>query len=121
MKTVTKFNTSFSKKAVASKLGTHKKSAMSTTMKMSILTQQCFKRFHNTSEGIPHGWKVEMLNEYMKEMQNSGYNQHERKNILIAGFKTFVNLKTHLKNMPMTCKIQKEHFPILEKLSQLFF
>ena len=70
-----------------------KTSAMSMKAKLNILTQQCFKRFHNTCEDIPHGWKVEMLEEFMAELYNSGYNEKERYNVLIGGYKTFLNLK----------------------------
>ena len=65
----------FYKKSMASKLVTMKTSAMSMKAKMNILTQQCFKRFHNTCDDIPHGWKVKILEDFMVELFNSGYNE----------------------------------------------
>ena len=66
---------------------------MSMKSKINILTQQCFKRFHNTSESIPSELKVKILEEFMLEMYLSGYSENERYNILTAGWKTYQNLK----------------------------
>ena len=51
---------------------------------MKILTQQCFKWFHNTSETIPDELKTDILEDFMLEMYLSGFNEDERFNILKA-------------------------------------
>ena len=78
---------------MANKLITIKSSAISMKSKMNILTQQCFKRFHNTSESIPQEWIIRILEEYMLEMYLSGYSEQERYNVLNSGWKTYKNLK----------------------------
>ena len=67
---------------------THKTSAMSSNVKYATLTQQCFKRIHNTCEGTPFDEKVELLNEFMQELYTSGYNEKERFEILQGGKST---------------------------------
>ena len=91
--TLRKIEHIFYKKDIANKLLTMKNSAMSVNSKINILTQQCFKRFHNTSESIPDKLKVEILEDFMLEMYLSGYSENERFKILMAGWKTYQNLK----------------------------
>ena len=91
--TLRKIEHMFYKKEIANKLITMKNSAMSMNSKISILTQQCFKRFHNTSESISNELKIEILEDFMLEMYLSGYSENERYKILMAGWKTYQNLK----------------------------
>ena len=68
-------------------------SAMPMKMKMTVLTQEVFRRLHNTKEDVPEETKVDILNRFMENLQLSGYNEKERYTILQGGFKTFNNLK----------------------------
>ena len=72
---------------------THKESALSNQTKFTILTQECFRRIHNTSENVDINTKVSILNEYMKDLKISGYDEKDRLNILVGGVKTYSKLK----------------------------
>ena len=78
---------------MASNLVTHKESAQSMQNKFTILTQECFRRLHNTSDFLDLATKVTILDEYMYDLKKSGYNEKDRKVILLGGVKTFSNLK----------------------------
>ena len=71
-----------------------KSSAMDQSQKMKTLSQECFRRLHNTSDNVPESVKISILNEFMIDLKNSGYNENERVKILNAGIQTFRNLKT---------------------------
>ena len=66
--------------------------------RMQILTQECFRRLHNTSDDTPDEIRNEILNNFMKDLKQSGYNENDRLNVLKGGFKTFENLKTKERN-----------------------
>ena len=83
----------FYRKPMASCLLTHKESALSNKAKFTILTQECFRRVHNTSDHVDVNTKVKILNEYMRNLKASGYNEKERENILLGGIMTFSKLK----------------------------
>ena len=68
----------FYKKTVANRLGTLKTSPYSIKNKMTILTQECFRRLHNTSEHADQKVKETILNEFMIDLKLSGYNEKER-------------------------------------------
>ena len=72
---------------------TLKSAAMTMNQKMNIVTQQCFTRLHNTSEDADEEIKVKVLNEFMNDLQLSGYNEQDRLTILEGGVNTFRNLK----------------------------
>ena len=83
----------FYKKPMASKHVTHKESAMSVNQKFSILTQQCFTRIHNTSEFINSDIKIAILDDFMKELKISGYNEDDRLKVLQSAINTHNKLK----------------------------
>ena len=83
----------FYKKPMANRLGTLKSSAYSVKNKMTILTQECFRRLHNTSESVGDKIKQDILNEYMIDLKLSGYNEKERENVLKGGINTYMKLK----------------------------
>ena len=68
-------------------------SAMPMKMKMTILTQEVFRRLHNTKDEVPENTKLNILNRFMENLKVSGYNEKERFTILKGGFKTYENLK----------------------------
>ena len=83
----------FYKKPMANRLTTLKSSAYSMKNKMTILTQECFRRLHNTSEFVSNETKANILNEFMIDLKLSGYNEQDRKNILRGGINTYSKLK----------------------------
>ena len=83
----------FYKKPTANKFVTHRNSALSMKNKVTILSQECFRRMHNTSESVNIVTKAEILSDFMADLKLSGYNEKERYNILIAGLNTYSNLK----------------------------
>ena len=78
---------------MATNLLTHKESALSKQSKFTIVTQECFGRLYNTSEFVSETKKVTILNEFMRDLQQSGYNENDRKNILQGGVSTYSKLK----------------------------
>ena len=88
-----KIEYSYYKKPVASRMVTMKTSAMSKNVKFATLTQDCFKRFHNTCENTPFDEKVEILNEFMLDLCASGYNEKDRLAILNGGYNTHDKLR----------------------------
>ena len=83
----------FYKKPIQNRLAVMKKSAMPMNKKIQVLTQKCLRRLHNTYDDIPEDKKKETLEQFMKDLRLSGYNELERLNILQGGFKTYENLK----------------------------
>ena len=83
-----KIEYSFYKKPMAAKVVIMKNSAMSSNVKYATLTQQCFKRIHNTCESTPFEIKVELLNQFMFELWRSGYDEKERLAIMQGGYRT---------------------------------
>merc|ERR1711954_515110 len=78
---------------MTSKMVTHKDSALSMKNKFTIVTQECFRMLLNTSESVDDEIKTEILNDFMKELKHSGYNEKDRETILVGGIKTYSNLK----------------------------
>ena len=83
----------FYKKPIQNRLTVMKKSAMPMNKKIRLLTQEWFRRIHNTSDDIPEDKKKDILEQFMKDLRLSGYNERERLNILKGGFKTYENIK----------------------------
>ena len=83
----------FYQKPMASKKVILKSSAMSYRNKIITLTQECFRRLHNTSESIEESVKIVILNKFMKSLKLSGYGESERLLILESGLNTFEKLK----------------------------
>ena len=83
----------FFKKPVANRLGTLKTAAYSMKNKMNILTQECFRRLHNTSEFVEPEIKEGILNEFMEDLKLSGYNEKDMEIILRGGINTYSKLK----------------------------
>ena len=88
----------FYKKPVANRLGTLKCSAYSMQNKMNILTQECFRRLHNTSDFVETEIKVKILNKFMEDLKLSGYTEKDRENILIGGINTYERLREKERN-----------------------
>ena len=61
--------------------------------KINILSQEVFRRLHNTSSDIEWDKKVVMLEKFMNELKASGYSKKDRAEILQSGVRRFENLK----------------------------
>ena len=83
----------FYRKPMVNRLVMHRESALSMKSKITILTQECFRRLHNTSKDISLETKVEILNDFMEDLNMSGYNERERELILTGGIRTFEKLE----------------------------
>ena len=92
----------FYQKPMKNRRVTMKSSAMPYRQKITVLSQEVFRRLHNTKHELHEKFKNEILNEFMIDLKISGYNQKERLNILKSGFKTYDNL---------TEKVKKEERP----------
>ena len=82
----------FYRKPITSNFVTLKSAAMTMRQKMDILTQQCFSRLHNTSREAEESVKVNILNEFMRDLQMSGYNEQDRLKVLEGGINTYKNI-----------------------------
>ena len=71
-----------------------RESAISLNVKIANLTQQCFRRIHNTCENTSFERKVEIMNEFMYELCISGYNEKERLVILKGALQTHNKIVT---------------------------
>ena len=79
----------FYRKPMVNKMLMHSESAFSMKSKITILTQECFRRLHNTSKEINKDVKIDILNEFMEDLQRSGYNEKQREFILILGIRRY--------------------------------
>ena len=76
-----------------SKLVVGKESALPMSNKMRTLTQETFRRLHNTRETVLEEYKETILSNYMQKLRNSGYNESERLHILKGGLNTYEKIK----------------------------
>ena len=65
----------FYRKPIANKTTIMKSSAMDQSQKMKTLSQECFRRLHNTSDNVPESVMNNILNEFMMDLKNSGYDE----------------------------------------------
>ena len=70
-----------------------KSSAMSNKQKITTLTQEVFRRLHNTSDEMDENVKIVILNQFMQTLVISGYNEAERLTILRGGVNTYIKLR----------------------------
>ena len=69
------------------------KSALPRKTKMTILTQEVFRRLHNTKESLNKDVINSILNKFMFRMKVSGYNEQQRFEVLKSGFATYENIR----------------------------
>ena len=79
----------FYQKEISNRLVTLKDAAMTNKQKFDILTQQCFRRIHNTRETLQDDVKKAPLDRFMNYWKLSGYKENDRKNLLTGGLETF--------------------------------
>ena len=70
-----------------------KSSAMSVKKKIEILSQETFRRLHNTKQEIKWENKVSILNKFMSELKMSGYSEGDRFQILKSGIQRYNGLR----------------------------
>ena len=70
-----------------------KDSAMPTRNKINTLSQEVFRRLHNTSSEVPWDQIVVVLDKFMNELKASGYSKKDRAEILMSGVWRFDKLK----------------------------
>ena len=61
--------------------------------KIEVLTQEAFRRLHNTNEDVEDEVKNEIMNKFMEKLKRSGYDEKDRLEILKGGINTFKRLK----------------------------
>ena len=64
-------------------------SAINSSSKRTILTQECLRRFRNTKIELYKSVRNEHLNKFMVNMKNAGYSQNYRMQILNSAFNAF--------------------------------
>ena len=57
------------------------------------MTQEVFRRIHNTKAEAEESLRNEILDMFMIDLKHSGFNEKERLRILEGGFKTIENLQ----------------------------
>ena len=83
----------FYEKPMRSNLVIGKKSALPQSMKMRSLTQEAFRRIHNTRENLHEEFLPDTLTKFMQKLKESGYTEEDRFNILKGGMKTHENIE----------------------------
>ena len=83
----------FYEKPTKSKLVISKTSALPKSMKMKSLTQEVFRRLHNTKESIMKNYSNDILNNFMQKLKSSQYTENERLLILKGGLNTYENIR----------------------------
>ena len=83
----------FYEKPTKNTLVISKTSAMPKSKKFDTLSQEVFRRLHNTKEEIDWTIKVGILEKFMSELKASGYNEHDRYEILKSGMNRYNSLK----------------------------
>ena len=79
-------------KEVSSKAVIHIRSAMSTNMKRTILTQEMVRIMLHCSTNLPYEIKVKHLNEFILRMQYSGYNKEFRYDVTNSAMKAYASI-----------------------------
>ena len=87
----------FFQKEMKNKVLLKKTSALPYRQKLAILTQEVVRRLHNTKEELPVSVKNEILEDFMKTMKLSGFNEKERFDVLKSGKEAFEKLKQKAK------------------------
>ena len=70
-----------------------KDSAMPISKKIDTLSQEVFRRLHNTKKEISWSVKTDILNKFMSELKASGYSQKDRQEILKSGVNRYNKLR----------------------------
>ena len=76
---------SFFQKPMARKTVINKKSALSERTKVSSLSQELIRRMKNTSEDVPMKERIDIIDEYAKQLVTSGYSPNQARDIIQAG------------------------------------
>ena len=66
---------------------------MTLSKKIQTLSQEVFRRLHNTSHLIAWEKKTSILEKFMTELRASGYSEHDRYQILHSGITSYNNLR----------------------------
>ena len=91
-----KIVTKFYKKPMATNKVIHKRSAMSTKTKRSVLIQEGLRRLYNCSPDLPVDEKAKTLGEFAMSMKISGHTQSFRSYIIKAVVNKYINeLQAH--------------------------
>ena len=67
-------------------------SALNSSSKRTILTQECLRRLRNTKVELGEPIQVKHLNEFMIKLKSSGYNQKYRMEIVNSAMKAFKSM-----------------------------
>ena len=83
----------FYEKPTKNPLVISKDSAMPKSKKINTISQEVFRRLHNTKHEIDWKRKTEILEKYMKELKASGYSESDRQEVLKSGIKRYESLR----------------------------
>ena len=87
-----KIEHSFYQKPMKTPLVLMERSGMAQHQKYQILSNELTRRLSNIQlETIPHTEILEKIEQLTKELKNSGYNQHQSKEIVAAGIRGWQN------------------------------
>ena len=71
-----------------------KDSAMPIRKKIEFLSQEAFRRLHNTKSELHESEIVSILNKFMGQLKMSGYSEQDRYEILKSGFNHYNKLQS---------------------------
>ena len=84
----------FYEKPTKSPFVVSKSSAMPIAKKIECLGQEVFRRLHNMKRELDVEEKNKVLNDFMVKLKVSGYNEHDRYQILTSGMNAYRRLRT---------------------------
>ena len=84
----------FYEKPTKSPFVVSKSSAMPIAKKIECLGQEVFRRLHNMKRELDVEEKNKVLNDFMVKLKVSGYNEHDRYQILTSGLNAYRRLRT---------------------------
>ena len=83
---------SFYEKPMAKKTLIQRKSALGENVKIASLTQNLIRRMKNTSELLPDGERILIVERYVSQLKLLGYSEVQTKRIIEAGLKGYETL-----------------------------
>ena len=79
----------FYEKAVASQQVMGEKTAIPIKSKITILSQEVFRRLRNTGRNVENDERVRILDKFTEKLRRSGYRERERGEIIRAGIRCY--------------------------------
>ena len=81
---------SYYEKSMKTQLVIMRRSAMSERQKMDILSNEIIRRLSNIGEGLDQSEKIEVIDQYTRQLKNSEYGRCQIRDIIVSGLKGYL-------------------------------